>query len=134
MLNGNETKDYMISLDFAKHISMQARTQKSHEMRNYFIECEKQLKDLTPKFANMSPQLQLLIKMEQQQNEIKATLDQDLPICMELMLMTRPQTKQGAKHLNCVVSVVSRLVTVEVQSLVKSVHILKKYCMKYLTY
>ncbi len=75
MLNGNETKDYMISLDFAKHISMQARTQKSHEMRNYFIECEKQLKDLTPKFANMSPQLQLLIQMEQQQNEIKATLD-----------------------------------------------------------
>jgi phage anti-repressor protein len=74
MLNGNETKDYMISLDFAKHISMQARTQKSHEMRNYFIECEKQLKDLTPKFANMSPQLQLLIQMEQQ-NEIKATLD-----------------------------------------------------------
>ncbi len=44
-------------------------------MRNYFIECEKQLKDLTPKFANMSPQLQLLIQMEQQQNEIKATLD-----------------------------------------------------------
>lgn len=66
MLNGNETKDYMISLDFAKHISMQARTQKSHEMRNYFIECEKQLKDLTPKFANMSPQLQLLIQMVQQ--------------------------------------------------------------------
>jgi len=75
MLNGNETKDYMISLDFAKHISMQARTQKSHEMRNYFIECEKQLKDLKPALSNLSPQLQFLIKLEQEQNEIKATLD-----------------------------------------------------------
>lgn len=62
------------------------------------------------------------------------TLLQDLPICMELMLMIRPQTKQGAKHRNYAESAALKLEIVEVQSLVKSVHILKKYCMKYLTY
>lgn len=53
MLNGNETMDFAISLDFAKHIAMMARTEKSHKYRNYFIDCEKQIKNkprqLTPK-------------------------------------------------------------------------------------
>lgn len=40
---GNETMDFAISLDFAKHIAMMARTEKSHEYRNYFIECEKKV-------------------------------------------------------------------------------------------
>ena len=45
--NGNETTDFAISIDFAKHIAMMARTEKSHEYRNYFIECEKKLKEVT---------------------------------------------------------------------------------------
>ena len=45
MLNGNETQDFAISLDFAKHIAMMARTEKSHEYRNYFIQCERKLKE-----------------------------------------------------------------------------------------
>lgn len=39
--NGNETKDYAITLDFAKHLAMMARTEKSYEYRNYFLECER---------------------------------------------------------------------------------------------
>lgn len=41
---GNEIQDFAISLEFAKHIAMMARTEKSHEYRNYFIECENSLK------------------------------------------------------------------------------------------
>lgn len=41
MTNGNETRDYAISLEFAKHLAMMARTEKSHEYRNYFIKMEK---------------------------------------------------------------------------------------------
>lgn len=49
-VEGNSTKDFAISIDFAKHIAMMARTEKSHEYRNYFIECEKKLKEvITPK-------------------------------------------------------------------------------------
>lgn len=46
MRNGNETKDFVITLEFAKHIAMMARTEKSHEYRNYFIECEKKLNEI----------------------------------------------------------------------------------------
>jgi anti-repressor protein len=45
-VEGNETVDYAISLEFAKHIAMMARTEKSYEYRNYFIECEDKLKEL----------------------------------------------------------------------------------------
>lgn len=41
--NGNETKDFALSIDFAKKISMLARTEKGEQIRNYFIEVEKQL-------------------------------------------------------------------------------------------
>jgi len=47
MENGNETKDFEISLEFAKHISMMARTKKSHEYRNYFLDLEKQVDEVT---------------------------------------------------------------------------------------
>ena len=40
-VTGNTTKDFAISLEFAKHLAMMSRTEKSHEYRNYFIECEK---------------------------------------------------------------------------------------------
>lgn len=39
----NNSVDFAITLEFAKHIAMMAKTKKSHEYRNYFIECEKQL-------------------------------------------------------------------------------------------
>ncbi len=47
MTNGNKTMDFAITLEFAKHIAMMARTKKSHEYRNYFIECEKQVKEIS---------------------------------------------------------------------------------------
>lgn len=36
-------KDYLITLDFGKHLAMMAKTKKAHDYRNYFISCEKQL-------------------------------------------------------------------------------------------
>ena len=47
MSNGNQTVDYALTLDFAKRISMMAKTEKGEQVRVYFIECEKQLKEQT---------------------------------------------------------------------------------------
>lgn len=47
--------DYAICLEFAKHIAMMARTEKSHEYRNYFLECERKVHEsviLLPNFNN----------------------------------------------------------------------------------
>lgn len=53
MTNGNETIDFIVSLEMAKHMAMMARTSKSHEYRNYFIELErKQLQPTLPDFSN----------------------------------------------------------------------------------
>ena len=43
MANGNETKDYIITIDMAKELSMLTRTEKGKEARKYFIDCEKKL-------------------------------------------------------------------------------------------
>lgn len=43
-VEGNKTKDFAITIEMAKHLAMMAKTEKSHEYRKYFIECEKQLK------------------------------------------------------------------------------------------
>lgn len=73
-VEGNEVQDFAISLEFAKHIAMMARTKKSHEYRNYFIVCEKKLKEIVqPKLPTYSEALrQLADKIEQ--NE-KLTLE-----------------------------------------------------------
>jgi anti-repressor protein len=51
-VNGNETQDFVISIDFAKKISMLARTEAGEKIRAYFIEVEKkykkEMKVLTP--------------------------------------------------------------------------------------
>lgn len=41
--------DYVITLDFAKHLAMMARTEKSYEYRNYFLECERIAKSTVEK-------------------------------------------------------------------------------------
>lgn len=39
--NGNLTRDYALSIDFAKRLCMMARTEVGEQIRNYFIEIEK---------------------------------------------------------------------------------------------
>ena len=42
-IHGNETIDFAISIDFAKHLAMMARTPNSHKYRSYLIEFENQV-------------------------------------------------------------------------------------------
>lgn len=44
-LGGRPSKDYFLSIETAKEISMLQRTEKGKEARKYFIECERKLKE-----------------------------------------------------------------------------------------
>jgi len=73
---GNETMDFAISIEFAKHIAMMAKTKKSHEYRNYFIKCEKELqqpKILTPQ-QELKLHYQVLETHEEEIKEVKADI------------------------------------------------------------
>jgi anti-repressor protein len=37
----NPPKDYAVTIEMAQHLAMMAKTQRAHDYRNYFIECEK---------------------------------------------------------------------------------------------
>jgi len=69
MLNGNDTKDFILSIDFAKKLSMLARTEKGEQIRNYFIEVEKQLKEVFSVPQSFSDALMLAAN---QQKEIES--------------------------------------------------------------
>lgn len=66
---GNMTTqiEHILTLEMAKHIAMVQRTEIGMKVRNYFIECEKVAHN---PYANLSPELQMLIKLEQGQTEL----------------------------------------------------------------
>ena len=41
MMNGNETKNYLLSVELAKKLSMQVKTEVGERIRDYFLECER---------------------------------------------------------------------------------------------
>ena len=53
-LGGRPSKDYFLSIETAKEISMLQRTEKGKEARRYFIECERQLKEQVLAIPNFS--------------------------------------------------------------------------------
>ena len=69
--NGNETTDFALTLDFAKRISMMARTEKGEEVRKYFIECEKQLLEVKPIFQVPTTFKEALLLAVEQQEKIE---------------------------------------------------------------
>lgn len=46
---GRPQQDFIITIDMAKHISMLQRNDKGMQFRNYFIQCEKQLQEISVK-------------------------------------------------------------------------------------
>lgn len=68
--NGRPQKEYIITTDTAKHISMASRTSKGKEVRNYFIQIEKEY--FSPNIQQLSGRVGGLTKAN---NELRKELD-----------------------------------------------------------
>lgn len=81
---GRPTKDFALTIDFAKRLSMMARTEEGEKIRNYFIECEKQLQ---VKALPSTKELALMVvKAEEEKEALAFQLEiktQDLALANE---------------------------------------------------
>ncbi|AGF75767.1 anti-repressor protein [Bartonella vinsonii subsp. berkhoffii str. Winnie] len=69
--NGGKIKEYHITLDMAKHLSMIERNDKGHQAREYFIECKKLAKQITTPQIDYSKPEALLGVLNHLQNQIE---------------------------------------------------------------
>lgn len=75
--NGQLIDDFALTLDMAKEISMIQRTEKGKQARQYFIECEKQLKQ--PKELSRLEILTLALEAEKRVVELEEKVLLDKP-------------------------------------------------------
>jgi len=75
--NLQESKDYIISLEMAKHLAMMEKTGRAFEVRQYFIDAEKKLRQIAVKApVRLTPaemllqQAQLMLEMERKTSEL----------------------------------------------------------------
>jgi len=57
--NGNNCKDYRLTTDFAKHLSMESHSSKGKIARQYFITVEDKAKEMAINRSQLSPQMQM---------------------------------------------------------------------------
>ncbi len=104
-VEGNKVSDYKLSAPFAKKLSMQSKTAKGEQARQYFLKVEDKLKETVSRTVPMSPleQLQLQAQAILQVNEKVDAIDEklerfklDLPILpIEADRITEAVRKRG---------------------------------------
>ncbi|WP_312503917.1 antA/AntB antirepressor family protein [Lacrimispora sp.] len=65
--NPNPTQDFKLTAHFAKKLSMTQKNERGEQAREYFTRVEDGAKKMILQFQDMSPQLQYMIKVEQEQ-------------------------------------------------------------------
>jgi len=75
--SGRPSKDFILSIDFAKKLSMLARTEKGEQIRNYFIEVEKQSNSLVP--TSFKEALMLAVRLEEEKEQLALAVAEQKP-------------------------------------------------------
>ena len=109
MKNGNKCKDYRLTTDFAKHLSMESHSAKGKIARQYFLKVEDKLKEAVHRAVPMTipEQIQLLAQGTVELNQRVDTLDKklerleyDLPVLpVEADRITEAVKKKGTSVL-----------------------------------
>ena len=88
MKNGNETKDFALTIDFAKKLAMKANSAKGEEVREYFINCEKIAKQIKPlsQLEILAQSAQILLEQERKINQVQEQVH-----LLEAKITTRPE-------------------------------------------
>ncbi len=71
LVSGGKVKEYHITLDMAKHLSIIERNDKGHEARQYFNKCERLLKQVVTPQVDYSKPEALLGVLNHLQNQIE---------------------------------------------------------------
>lgn len=105
MKNGNKCKDYRLTTDFAKHLSMESHSAKGKVARQYFLKVEDKLKETVRRAIPMTipEQIQLLAQGTVELNQRVDTLgkklerlEYDLPVLpVEADRITEAVKKKG---------------------------------------
>lgn len=78
MSNGNQTKDYALSIDMAKELSMLARNKKGKEARQYFIEVEKRAREISmPKISDDEMIRNAMMILDSRVKKLEAKIEED---------------------------------------------------------
>lgn len=81
MLNGNEAKDYHLTIEFAKHLCMLSRSERGKQARCYFVEIENRYKAVAAPSLTSSDDLIIMLanrnkliaaQIEETQRQVKA--------------------------------------------------------------
>jgi anti-repressor protein len=71
MSNGNKCKDYRLTTDFAKHLSMESHSAKGKTARQYFVKVEDKVKEVVINRSQLSPQMQMFYAIADEQAKME---------------------------------------------------------------
>lgn len=72
VLSTNRTKDFALSLDFAKRLAMMARTERGEAIRAYFVQCEKMALERTKPRTQVELLLESVQALHAQEQKLSA--------------------------------------------------------------